>query len=353
VDIQTAGVTPYFTNSGFESGFGAAGGGFNGSTGNGWTPYMYTGAPSDLTFADETGAGNFDTGAHSQKITAGAAKEGGVYNRFSVTSGQNYTVTVRVKSGSPAAWCFFGINTSGGTDAHEASGTFYPADNGRSTSWTTFSWTGTATGSLITLFLDTYDGVGYWDTASPGPVTVSNSTFASSADGWNIVVWHIGPNLDGTMAFESGTGNPAGDMLSGASGATNSTESCTREGGEINKAMSTAGYNGLVQVVYDLRLNTDQTGPTCTGGCISGVLEGDCADKIAVYYSTAGTGGPWTLLEAIDASALTQNVWSTRTINCPAAANNKPNFALRFRFQFNSNPPDNGRLDNIKVIGTP
>src|SRR6185295_15875792 len=99
--------------------------------------------------------------------------------------------------------------------------TIYAGDNGRSTSWTTFSWTGQATGNLITLFLDTYDGAAYWDTTTPsqsGPVTISNSTFASSADGWNIVVWHSGPNSDGTMAFESGTGNPAGDMLSGASG---------------------------------------------------------------------------------------------------------------------------------------
>jgi hypothetical protein len=193
--------------------------------------------------------------------------------------------------------------------------------------------------------------VGYWDTATPGPVTISNSTFASTADGWNIVVWHTGPNSDGTMAFESGTGNPAGDMLSGGSGATNNTDSCTREGGEINKAISTAGYTNLVQVVYDLRFNTDQSGPTCIGNCSP--LEGDCADKIAVYYSTAGTGGPWTLLEKVNASALTQNVWTTRTINCPTGANNQANFALRFRFQFNTVTVDNGRLDNIKVIGTP
>jgi hypothetical protein len=72
-----------------------------------------------------------------------------------------------VKSGSPAAWCFFGINTSGGIDSHEASGTFYPANNNRSTTWTTFTWTGAAVGNKITLFLDTYDGVAYWDTATP------------------------------------------------------------------------------------------------------------------------------------------------------------------------------------------
>src|SRR4029079_17982190 len=255
---------------------------------------------------------------HAQKIQAAPGKEGGVYNRFSVVSGQTYTVTVRVKSGAPAAWCFLGINTSGGTDAHEASGTIYPMNNNRSTSWQTLSWTGQATGSLITVFLDTYDGAAYWDTATPGPVTISNSTFASSADGWNIGTWRSGPNGFGTMAFESATGNPAGDMLCGGSGATNNNDNCTREGGEINKAISTAGYTNLVQVQYDVRFNTDQTGTSCNGSCQSGVLENDCADTLAVYYSTAGTSGPWTLLEQVYASSVTQNVWTTRTINCPA-----------------------------------
>jgi len=81
-------------------------------------------------------------------------------------------------------------------------------------------------------------------------------------------------------------------------------------------------------------------------------LEGDCADKIAVYYSTAGTAGPWTLLEVVNASAVTQGVWNTRSINCPAGANNQANFAVRFKFQFNTTS-DTGRLDNIKVNATP
>src|SRR6185436_10713987 len=67
-----------FTNKGFENGFTAAGGGFNGSKGNGWTPYIYGGVAGDFTFTDETGAGNFDTGAHSQKIQAASGKEGGL-----------------------------------------------------------------------------------------------------------------------------------------------------------------------------------------------------------------------------------------------------------------------------------
>jgi hypothetical protein len=88
------------------------------------------------------------------------------------------------------------------------------------------------------------------------------------------------------------------------------------------------------------------------GSCTSTVLQGDGADKLAVYYSTAGTSGPWTLLEQVYASGVTQGVWSTRTINCPSAANNAANFALLYVFQFNTTS-DTGRLDNIKVIATP
>src|SRR5687768_12524932 len=182
-----------------------------------------------------------------------------------------------------------------------------------------------------------------------GPGDLNNSPFNSNADGWNVVVWHTGPNLDGTMVWASTGGNPSGNMLSNGSGNTNNTDSCTREGGEINKAVSTAARN-TIQVIYDIRMETDQTGTTCIGTCP--VLEGNCADKIAVYYSTAGTGGPWTLLEVVNASSITQNVWSTRTINCPAAANNQANFAVRFRWQFNR-AADGGRLDNVRVIGTP
>jgi hypothetical protein len=187
-------------------------------------------------------------------------------------------------------------------------------------------------------------------TSVPPFVNFSNSTFASTADGWNIVVWHTGPNLDGTMAFDGTTGNPAGSMLSGASGGTNNTDSCTREGGEINKVISTVGYTGIV-VDYDVRFSTDQSGITCIGGCTP--LENDCADKLAVYYSTAGGSGPWVLLEQVYANSVTQGVFNTRHLDLSSitAANQNANFALRFRFQFNTAPVDSGYLDNIKLSG--
>jgi hypothetical protein len=226
-------------------------------------------------------------------------------------------------------------------------GTTY--NTGVMSSSTTYYWridekngTGTTTGTVWS-----------FTTAAGGPVTLNNSAFPSNADGWNIVVWQAGTGGNGAMEWSGVNGNPSGNMFSYGYGITNNNDSCLREGGEINKAVSTSGYNTLVQVVYDVRFVTDQTGGTpCTGSCTANVLEGNCADKIAVYYSTAGTGGPWTLLETVNASAQTQSVWYTRTINCPAAANNKPNFAVRLRSQFNRDS-DGVRFDNVKVIATP
>src|SRR4029079_13281419 len=112
-------------------------------------------------------------------------KEGGIYNQIDVVNGQTYTITIRAKAGGSGAECFFGINTSGGLDPHEASGTFYPSSTA-STSWTTFSWTGTATANKITLFLDTYSGVGYWDTAMVGWTNKGfENGFAAAGGGFN------------------------------------------------------------------------------------------------------------------------------------------------------------------------
>src|SRR4030095_14722533 len=44
-----ASIPAYFVNSGFEGGFGAAGGGYNGNKGNNWTPYIYGGVASNFT----------------------------------------------------------------------------------------------------------------------------------------------------------------------------------------------------------------------------------------------------------------------------------------------------------------
>ncbi|NLE59697.1 MAG: hypothetical protein GX616_15160, partial [Planctomycetes bacterium] len=195
------------------------------------------------------------------------------------------------------------------------------------------------------------DKVEAWSTCGGGgePEIISLSSFASSADGWTAEGWKAGQYSNGTMAFNSSVGNPAGSMKSTGSGSTNTTDSCTREGGLIKKVISTTGYESIT-LDYDLRFNTNQSGSSCSGGCMSTVVEGDCADKVAVYYSTSGTGGPWTLLEQVYASQLTQGTFYSRHIDLPAGAANQAGFALMFKFQFNTSS-DVGYVDNVEVGG--
>jgi hypothetical protein len=73
-----------------------------------------------------------------------------------------------------------------------------------------------------------------------------------------------------------------------------------------------------------------------------------------VNYSTSGLEGHWLLLEKIVAASVPQSTIQHRTISLAEhpAIDNNPNFALRFKFQFN-NTSDIGRIDNIQLKGMP
>ena len=71
------------------------------------------------------------------------------------------------------------------------------------------------------------------------------------------------------------------------------------------------------------------------GNCA--VLEGSSEDKLVVYFSTSGTGGPWTVAQTLTEGVELPTGWTHKLINLagvPAVSNN-PNFALRFQWQFN------------------
>jgi hypothetical protein len=71
---------------------------------------------------------------------------------------------------------------------------------------------------------------------------------------------------------------------------------------------------------------------------------------MAVYYSTDGTGGPWTLLAQHYADAYPQALWEANLrISLPAAVDNRSNFAVMFKSQSN-NSTDSIYLDNVNLI---
>ncbi|MDO8588626.1 MAG: carbohydrate-binding protein [Armatimonadota bacterium] len=184
-----------------------------------------------------------------------------------------------------------------------------------------------------------------------GPVTISNSTFVTTADGWTITLWKNGESF-GTMQWTSGAGNPGGAIRTSGVGATDSGDTCTREGGNLTKTISTVGYHGI-QVAYDLRVNT-------LGGNYTGSGAGACVvdhsvvdEQLTVSYSTNG-GSTWTEAEYLLRAALlaSYQTYGRRTIDLSAitGCDNNAGFALKFRWQVNT-ATDLCDLDNITVSG--
>jgi len=201
-----------------------------------------------------------------------------------------------------------------------------------------------------------YDAVPNYATAAqvsatPVAVTViSNSTFNSNADGWTTSVWRAGTLPYGTMAWNASAGYPGGGMRCKGSETTDNTDRCSREGGEIQKVISTAGHSGI-KVYYDLDVNT-------LGGNYTGAGTGSCwvdhdiiDEQLRVFYSTNGgtdwIGVTWLTRVQLLADYLS---YGTRTLDLTgvSACNNNANFAMRFRWQLNSTA-DTAQLDNIRV----
>ncbi|NLE58828.1 MAG: hypothetical protein GX616_10740 [Planctomycetes bacterium] len=185
------------------------------------------------------------------------------------------------------------------------------------------------------------------------PGVVAFFPFNADAQGWTLEGWRSGSFDLGTMDWVSAQGVPAGHVHSAGTGLTNNDNNCTREGGLMTRTVPTVGFDNIrveYQVMADLDAPPDAG---CTGSCGSKLVEGSCEDKLAVYYSTAGAGGPWTLAEVLTEGSDLPSVWTRRIIDLatvPAAANN-PDFSLRFKWQFNTEY-DAGHLDNIIVRST-
>lgn len=176
--------------------------------------------------------------------------------------------------------------------------------------------------------------------------------FNASEEGWILEIWKAGTFDLGTITWDSAGGNPGGHIKSTGSGATNNTESCTREGGMMTRLISTAGFSGI-QIEYDVMtsLNTPPENG-CTGECTSVVLEGSCEDKLAVYYSTNGIGGPWKPAQILNGDIELPDGWFRKAASLAGltAADNNPNLAIRFKWQFNT-AADIGRIDNVTIKG--
>ncbi len=219
-------------------------------------------------------------------------------------------------------------------------------------------WTPTATGTF-TIVVRATNSVGSDDESwqvqvvSSPTETIATFPFTSDAQNWAFAGWSAGTYDNGAMVWDSTSGNPTGNLKAYGNGASNSNDSCTREGASATRVISTVSYTNI-QVEYDV-IATLNSAPAsgCIGTCTGTVLEGSCEDKLVVYYSTTGTGGPWTKVQELNEGDDLPTSWTHKTISLAgvSAANNNANFALQFKWQFNT-ATDTGRIDNITVKGS-
>ena len=193
-------------------------------------------------------------------------------------------------------------------------------------------------------------------TAVPGSATATSipgsSAFNSGSDGWNITVWKSGDYAMGAMAWNASAGRSGGGLRCMGSGATDNDNRCTREGGDIWKVISTSGYANI-QVSYDLKVNSLNANVTGygSGGCAP---DADAVDEQFTVFYSMDSGANWTQADWLKRASLlgSYQTYGTRSLDLstiPEATNN-PQFALRFRWQLNTDS-DTADLDNITVTG--
>ncbi|MDO8586619.1 MAG: hypothetical protein Q7T82_06220, partial [Armatimonadota bacterium] len=305
-----------------------------------------TAANGNYLFFDNLVIGDVDT-TPPAPITNFVATRGDTQNILSWTNPSTDDFTGTMIRYSTTG---FPISQTDGTLVIDKAGTPGAGDN--------YTHTGLTNGTTYYYSAFTHDGIPNYSSAvnasatpTSGAATLNNSTFDADANGWTLSVWRASTAYGyGTMDWTNGVGNPGGGIRCIGTGASDNTDRCTREGGEMTKTISTVGYQN-VQVSYDLRVNTLGANNTGAGSGSCGVDHNLIDEQITAYYSTNG-GSSWTEAEYLLRSSLlaSYQTYGTRTVDLTGvpAVNNNASFALKFRWQVNSGS-DIADLDNIVV----
>ena len=258
--------------------------------------------------------------------------------------------------------CLIRYSTSG-YPATAASGSLAVDDVGAPNSDRTYDHTSLTAGVTYYYSAFTNDGIPNYSTAvhasatptAPARETIYTCPFNVGTGGWTTVGWKAGTESNGTMAWSSTGGNSGGCMVSTGYSSTDNDDTCKREGGEIYKVISTAGYTDI-QVTCDVKTNS-------LGGNYTGSGSGSCTvdhslidEQLTPKYTTNG-GTSWSGgLGYLKRSNLLADYQSYAQyaidLSSFSSCNNNANFGMRFRWQFNT-ASDTGYLDNIKVTGIP
>lgn len=195
-------------------------------------------------------------------------------------------------------------------------------------------------------------GVGTpWTSAK---ASISDSQFGADEDGWAFSTWTFDQINGGTIQRISDIGNPNGGIRATGYGITDDASRCLREGGEMSKTISTIGYQNIL-VSYDIKVNNLGIDNTGAGSGSCPVDHNLVDEQLTVYYSS-NSGASWTEVENISRADLLANYrgYAKRQFSLSGLShcNNNPKFALRFRWQFNTQT-DTGDIDNVQVMGDP
>jgi hypothetical protein len=256
---------------------------------------------------------------------------------------------------------FSSFGTDTGMAGQESFMTAAPAGSQINLGTGPFTSLNNAADTRLNRFLTTFEGLSggvhyihgrLFESRSVPANRVALFTLNNDAQGWTLTTWRSGGFLNGTASWDGGTGNPAGSFKSGGSGMTNNQDYQTREGSYLTRGISLAGF-GRARLEFDLRTARDAP-PGASGTGTGNLLEGTPEDKLVVYYSLAGTNGPWTIADTLSENdGELPGAWTHRSIDFSsiAGAVNNANFAVRFAWQFNT-VNDTGWLDNILLTGT-
>jgi hypothetical protein len=174
--------------------------------------------------------------------------------------------------------------------------------------------------------------------------------FEEGGEGWALRGWRSGPYDPGISEWAADGGHATGNIVARGSGATNNLDTCNREGGILERTISTAGRR-RIRVEYDCR--ADLAPPPQDSGLGScAVLEGTGEDKLVVSVSSAGLEGPWRTVQVLSGSGQLPSAWTRQAVDIsdlPSVEDN-PHFSLRLQWQLNT-AAESGRIDQVRVSG--
>jgi GH25 family lysozyme M1 (1,4-beta-N-acetylmuramidase) len=283
VNVTTPSSLEWLTNGGFESG-----------TTSGWTVYTRTGTPTLSIQTTGVSCGTYYL--YEQLATLNTA--GGVRQTVSgLTSGATYTISGAMKSVHSDVTVSVKVDTDGGTDYAAAEQTIASAIT---SGWQTFSASVTATGTSMTVFLDSSQsgGVSSSHVGAFDCMSLSSTGTSSSVPGQPTVAQVNGTTLSvANNASDSSSGYYAFRINDGSACSNKFVQSDGAVGAspvwQTKTAWGTKNVTGLApntSYTFDVAGATSSSGTNATSNRYLGTYVGSPTLGVANKWGSGDTG---------------------------------------------------------------